>query len=73
MLRVGTTGGVTRGASTDLRAGCPVDEARDGIRRELSGLAIVREVAAFHGGTVDVVDGDLGGTAFEVRFPRHPD
>jgi signal transduction histidine kinase len=51
-----------------------LDEARD---RDSGGsglgLAIVREVAAFHGGTVDVVDGNLGGTAFEVRFPRHPD
>jgi signal transduction histidine kinase len=51
-----------------------LDEARD---RDSGGsglgLAIVREVAAFHGGTVHVVDGDLGGTAFEVRFPRHPD
>jgi two-component system phosphate regulon sensor histidine kinase PhoR len=37
------------------------------------GLAIVREVAAFHGGTVDIVEGVLGGTGFEVRLPRHPD
>jgi signal transduction histidine kinase len=51
-----------------------LDEARD---RDSGGsglgLAIVREVAAFHGGTVDVVDGHLGGTGFEVRFPSHPD
>lgn len=37
------------------------------------GLAIVREVAAFHGGTVTIVDGSLGGAGLEVRFPAHPD
>lgn len=51
-----------------------LDEARD---RDSGGsglgLAIVREVAAFHGGSVDIVEGALGGTGFEVRFPRHPD
>jgi signal transduction histidine kinase len=51
-----------------------LDEARD---RDSGGsglgLAIVREVAAFHGGSVDIVEGVLGGTGFEVRFPRHPD
>ena len=51
-----------------------LDEARD---RDSGGsglgLAIVREVAAFHGGSVDIVEGDLGGTGFEVRFPRYPD
>jgi signal transduction histidine kinase len=47
-----------------------LDQARDrdgggsGI-----GLAIVREVAALHRGTVAVFDGDLGGARFEVRFP----
>jgi signal transduction histidine kinase len=47
-----------------------LDQARDrdgggsGI-----GLAIVREVAALHGGTVAVSDGDLGGARFEVRLP----
>jgi signal transduction histidine kinase len=33
------------------------------------GLAIVREIAAFHRGTVDVLDSSLGGARFEVRFP----
>ena len=37
------------------------------------GLAIVREVAAFHGGTVAIVESELGGTGFEVRLPSHPD
>ena len=37
------------------------------------GLAIVREVAAFHGGTVAIVEGELGGIGFEVRLPGHPD
>ena len=37
------------------------------------GLAIVREVAAFHGGTVTIMDSELGGTEFEVRLPGHPD
>lgn len=47
-----------------------LDDARDrdgggsGI-----GLAIVREVASLHRGTVAVSDGDLGGARFEVRFP----
>jgi signal transduction histidine kinase len=51
-----------------------LDEARD---RDSGGsglgLAIVREVAAFHGGSVDIVESVLGGTGFEVRLPRHPD
>jgi signal transduction histidine kinase len=51
-----------------------LDEARD---RDSGGsglgLAIVREVAAFHRGTVDIVESDLGGIGFEVRFPRQPD
>ena len=51
-----------------------LDEARD---RDSGGsglgLAIVREVAAFHGGTVTMVESELGGTAFEVRLPGHPD
>jgi len=33
------------------------------------GLAIVREIAAFHRGTVDVIDSSLGGARFEVHFP----
>ncbi len=47
-----------------------LDQARDrdgggsGI-----GLAIVREVATLHRGTVAVSDGDLGGARFEVRLP----
>lgn len=51
-----------------------LDEARD---RDSGGsglgLAIVREMATFHGGTVDMIESKLGGTGFEVRFPRHPD
>jgi signal transduction histidine kinase len=51
-----------------------LDEARD---RDSGGsglgLAIVREMATFHGGTVDVVPSRLGGTGFEVCFPSHPD
>ncbi|MGI8616736.1 MAG: sensor histidine kinase [Actinomycetota bacterium] len=51
-----------------------LDEARD---RDSGGsglgLAIVREVAAFHGGTVAIVDSELGGIGFEVRLPGHPD
>jgi signal transduction histidine kinase len=51
-----------------------LDEARD---RDSGGsglgLAIVREVAAFHGGTVAIMDSELGGTGFEVRLPGHPD
>lgn len=51
-----------------------LDEARD---RDSGGsglgLAIVREVAAFHGGTVTMVESGLGGTGFEVRLPGHPD
>jgi signal transduction histidine kinase len=35
------------------------------------GLAIVREVTIFHGGTVSVLDSDLGGARFEVQFPTH--
>jgi signal transduction histidine kinase len=33
------------------------------------GLAIVAEVVAAHGGTVEVVDGPLGGALFRVRLP----
>jgi signal transduction histidine kinase len=33
------------------------------------GLAIVAEVVAAHGGTVDVVDGPLGGALFRVHLP----
>ncbi|MDT7581790.1 MAG: hypothetical protein QOK35_3054, partial [Pseudonocardiales bacterium] len=33
------------------------------------GLAIVAEVVAAHGGTVDVVEGPLGGALFRVRLP----
>jgi signal transduction histidine kinase len=33
------------------------------------GLAIVAEVVAAHGGTVEVVDGPLGGALFQVRLP----
>jgi signal transduction histidine kinase len=33
------------------------------------GLAIVAEVVAAHGGTVDVVDSPLGGALFRVRLP----
>jgi signal transduction histidine kinase len=35
------------------------------------GLAIVREVTIFHGGTVSVLDSDLGGARFEVQLPTH--
>jgi len=37
------------------------------------GLAIVRETVQAHGGTVRVVDGELGGARFEVRLPAHVD
>jgi signal transduction histidine kinase len=37
------------------------------------GLAIVAEVVAAHGGTVDVVDGPLGGALFRVRLPLQDD
>ena len=37
------------------------------------GLAIVAEVVAAHGGTVDVVDGPLGGALFRVRLPLPDD
>lgn len=37
------------------------------------GLSIVREVATFHGGSVRILDSDLGGTRFEVDLPAHPD
>jgi signal transduction histidine kinase len=37
------------------------------------GLAIVREIAAFHRGTVVVGDSYLGGARFEVRFPASSD
>jgi signal transduction histidine kinase len=51
-----------------------LDDARD---RDSGGsglgLAIVREVAAFHGGTVTIVDAALGGAGFEVCLPAHPD
>jgi signal transduction histidine kinase len=51
-----------------------LDEARD---RDSGGsglgLAIVREVAAFHGGSVAMMESGLGGTAIEVRLPHHPD
>jgi signal transduction histidine kinase len=51
-----------------------LDEARD---RDSGGsglgLAIVREVAAFHGGSVTIMDSELGGTEFEVRLPGHTD
>jgi hypothetical protein len=30
-------------------------------------------MATFHGGTVDMMPSELGGTGFEVRFPSHPD
>jgi signal transduction histidine kinase len=33
------------------------------------GLAIVAEVVAAHGGTVEVVEGPLGGALFQVRLP----
>jgi signal transduction histidine kinase len=33
------------------------------------GLALVRTVAAAHGGTVRVLDAPLGGARFEVRLP----
>ncbi|MDQ4108216.1 MAG: ATP-binding protein, partial [Actinomycetota bacterium] len=49
-----------------------LDEARD---RDSGGsglgLAIVREVAAFHGGSVTILDSELGGTEFQVRLPGH--
>ena len=34
------------------------------------GLAIVADIAAAHGGTVDVVESSLGGASFVVRLPR---
>jgi signal transduction histidine kinase len=34
------------------------------------GLALVRAVAAAHGGSARVVDGPLGGARFELRLPR---
>ena len=37
------------------------------------GLSIVREVATFHGGSVRILDSDLGGTRFEVDLPAHPE
>jgi len=37
------------------------------------GLAIVSEVAAAHGGRVDVGDSPLGGARFTVRLPELPD
>jgi signal transduction histidine kinase len=37
------------------------------------GLSIVREVATFHGGSVRILDGDLGGTRFEVDLPAQQD
>jgi signal transduction histidine kinase len=36
------------------------------------GLALVRAVAAAHGGTVRVLDAPLGGARFEVRLPAPP-
>ena len=51
-----------------------LDDARD---RDSGGsglgLAIVREVAMFHGGSVRILDNDLGGTRFEVDLPAQPD
>jgi signal transduction histidine kinase len=51
-----------------------LDDARD---RDSGGsglgLAIVREVATFHGGSVRILDNDLGGTRFEVDLPAQPD
>ena len=37
------------------------------------GLSIVREVATFHGGSVRILDSDLGGSRFEVDLPAPPD
>jgi signal transduction histidine kinase len=37
------------------------------------GLSIVREVATFHGGSVRILDSELGGTRFEVDLPAQPD
>lgn len=36
------------------------------------GLAIVGDIAATHGGTVDVGESPLGGASFVVRLPRSP-
>jgi signal transduction histidine kinase len=51
-----------------------LDDARD---RDSGGsglgLAIVREVATFHGGSVRILDNDLGGTRFQVDLPAQPD
>ena len=51
-----------------------LDEARD---RDSGGsglgLAIVREVAEFHGGSVRVLDSELGGIRFEIRLPAAPE
>jgi signal transduction histidine kinase len=51
-----------------------LDEARD---RDSGGsglgLAIVAEIAAAHGASIVLLDGTLGGSRFEVRFPSTPD
>jgi signal transduction histidine kinase len=45
----------------------------DGRSRDVGGaglgLAVVREIVAAHGGSVEVVDGSLGGARFVVSLP----
>lgn len=47
-----------------LDAGRSHDDGGAGL-----GLALVREIATAHGGTVEVLDSPLGGTRFRVRLP----
>jgi len=51
---------------TRLERGRSRDDGGAGL-----GLALVREIAHHHGGTVSVEDGSLGGARFVVRLPPH--